>query len=575
MNLTIPFLPGPAASLSPFAPEALDSEQQEFRGAIRDFARQELKPHREEIESLKPGLVRRLLKTTAEMGITGVDVPEEFGGLGFDWKLAAVVPDDLCECHSASFLVSLGVLTGIALLPVKLYGSPVQQQRILPGVAEGELVGAYCLTEPGSGSDALSSSSVARRQPDGGFLLSGRKQFITNANFADYYIIFARVLEGAERADRKSLSAFIVPREVPGLTVGPEETKMGLKGSSTASLTFDQSPLGPEALLGRVGEGADIALVTLDVGRLKLGMMNLGLSRRCLEEALAYTVEREQFGTPVRGFGAIRRKLAWMGQRLLLLESTAWRVAGIMDERIAGREGREAAEAIGGLALETSIVKILGSETLWLASDHALQCLGGYGFCEEYPLAAVVRDTRVDRIYEGTNEINRQVILVSYLRALLEGRMDLRRMLREYPAKLGRPGPNKTLHALRRLTLVLMDAAVAHWGQDLGLEQQAGEDLADLLIQTYALECAALRVEQYWDRIKDPRLAGLLLRLAACQTGLDCLAPAHRLLAALPWDSGLRGRALGLLMAARPEEDVYELSDRVVGLMTRHGHWAI
>jgi alkylation response protein AidB-like acyl-CoA dehydrogenase len=568
MNIAYPELLGLDDQQAPFAPEALNQEECEFRGAIRDFALQELAPLRAEIDKQPLGLMRQLLQKSADMGIMGVDISEEYGGLGMSWKLSSIVPEDLSECQNASYLVSIGAATGIALLPIKLYGTAKQKSQYLPAIAEGKLIGAYCLTEPGSGSDALSARALAIKRKDGSFILSGQKQFITNAAFADYYVVFARVSESTI-ADKRSLSAFLVLRDTNGVEVASEENKMGLKGSSTASVIFTDTKIPAEALLGNVGEGADIALVTLDMGRLKLGMMDLGLCRKSLDETIKYVNDRKQFGATIGSFGAIRAKLAWMGQRLFALESTAYSVSGSLDKSLDGKSGRAAAAAISEYALESSIVKVFGSESLGLVADHALQCFGGYGFCEDYPLASIVRDTRVDRIFEGSNEINRQVICGNILRALLQGRMPLRETLQSSN------DTNSRFDKLRQVFLRLLDAAVYRWGQDLILKQQAAEDFADMAIAIYTMECSTRRMKHFHDKMQDPLLAENLFALQFWNTWQDISSLSQRLMPGLNLADLESGQISSLLAESIPQDDPYKLADRSAVLLTSSGKWAV
>jgi alkylation response protein AidB-like acyl-CoA dehydrogenase len=495
----------------PLAPEGLDDTRCQFRDSVRAFAREHLAPHTPALETLDLPLTRRLLDDCAAQGLCAIDIPEVHGGLELGWVTAVASSEWLAECRSASFMVSLGAVTGIGLLPILLYGTADQQARWLPAIADGRLKGAYALTEPGSGSDALAADCRAEPVP-GGWCLTGRKQYISNAGFADYFIVFAQapVRDGG---GTRGLAAFLVARDTAGLSVGPEEHKLGLKGSSTAALVLEQAVVPEDSLLGRVGEGPAIALCTLDLGRLKLGFMDLGFCRLALADALRYTEDRRQFGVAIAGLEAIQGKLAGMAVHILALESLAWRVLGLLEARMHAQgpraEGRRAAAVLEGLALETSLVKILGSESLFQVADQALQCLGGYGFIEDYGLARVARDTRVDRIFEGTNEINRQVVLGQLLKGALEGTLDL------VDGDPGSAAPEAgdtafagaVLNALRAGLKRLLDRAITAWGQDLALHQQAGEDLADLALAVYALDSALLRVIHHRAAFRD-RAAG-------------------------------------------------------------------
>ncbi|MCA9782846.1 MAG: acyl-CoA dehydrogenase family protein [Calditrichaeota bacterium] len=564
---------GPA----PLAPEALDDSQREFRQTLCQFASEQLAPRRADLENFDLALTRQLLDQCAELGLCAVDIPEAHGGLELGWITAVASSEYLAECRSASLMVSLGAVTGIGLLPILLYGTEEQKARWLPGVASGELKGAYALTEPGSGSDALAASS--RAVVDGEhWVITGRKQYITNAGFADYFIVFAQ----ARSSEGQGFSAFFVPRDTPGLSIGLEEHKMGLKGSSTAPLILEEVRVPLDHLIGQVGEGTAIALVTLDLGRLKLGLMDLGLSRVCIRDTVRYTGERRQFGTAIANFEALQGKLAAMGSRLLALESMAWRVLGLLADGMgtgdARLHGREAAVVLESLALESSMVKIHGSESLFRISDAGLQSLGGYGFIEEYGLAGIFRDNRVDRIFEGTNEINRQVIVGNLLRAALEGQLTLRNGDRETPALPGDPpglAPAlDVLHRVRRAFCTLLDAAITAWGQDLALRQLAGEDLADLATTVFALDSACLRVRHWHREFKDPHCVMHALGLLACESLAEARHCAARLRAGLGDAGAIADEALTALDVHRDAQlNPYALSRALAHSLAQHGGW--
>ncbi len=556
-----------------FCPEQLDEEQRLFRDTIHSFARERLFPLREQIESLDLDLTRSLIRECAELGLCGVDIPDEHGGLDMGYASTVLSSEFLAECGSASFMVSLGAVTGIGLLPILLYGTPEQREQWLPGIASGELMGAYCLTEPGSGSDALAARSRARLEGNE-WILDGRKQYITNAGFADYFIVFAQADEGK----RKGFSAFLVPRETDGLSVGREEHKMGIKGSSTGPVVFEGLRLPADHLLGQVGEGAAIALVTLDMGRIKLGLMDLGLGHLSIRDALLYTAERRQFGTRIHNFGALRGKLARMASRQLALESLCYRVIGLLEEGMQAlskdrrQDGRSQAEVLEDLALEGSMVKVLGSETHGRIVDDCLQCFGGYGFIEDYGIAGRYRDTRIDRIFEGSNEINRQVITGNLLKAALEGRFPLRRALSGWKDPGRETDPVVRARELSRgLLLGALDAAICAWGQDLALRQQAAEDLADLCITFCALDSMVLRKEHAGPALADPALFRSALVLTAGESLDACQQHGGRLLAALGEAGQRLQKLLEEMLACRARLDSYSATEDLAARLIAHG----
>jgi alkylation response protein AidB-like acyl-CoA dehydrogenase len=348
-----------------------------------------------------------------------VDIPERFGGLGLRKTTSMLVSERGALC--ASFSVSWGAHTGIGTLPIVYYGTEEQKQRYLPRLATGEWLAAYALTEPESGSDALAAKTRAVRQSDGSYRLTGTKQFITNAGFADLFTVFAKV-------DAEQFTAFLVERSRPGVGTGPEEEKLGIRGSSTRPLILEDVPVGADAVLGRVGQGHKIAFNTLNIGRFKLGAGSVGAAKDCLQVALDYAKQRRQFGRPIASFGMIQRKLADMATRIYVADSMSYRTAGLMD---AAAEAIDPAapdagerllrESVEEYTIECSVLKVFGTETLDFVADESLQVLGGYGFTADYPVERHYRDARINRIFEGTNEINRLIIPATLIKRIGRG----------------------------------------------------------------------------------------------------------------------------------------------------------
>jgi alkylation response protein AidB-like acyl-CoA dehydrogenase len=515
-------VPGGSFLLAPvvgpiFTRETFSDEQREIDRMVREFARGEILPRREELQEHDEALTRELLRHAAELGLTAIDIPEEYGGLGLDKTTSALVVEALTTGMSASWVVTFSCHVGIGSLPIVFFGSDLQKERFLPGLGSAELLGAYALTEPGAGSDVNTLATTATPTEDGsGFVLDGTKQFVTNGGWADVYVVFA-ALQG------RGVTAFLVEKGTPGLTPGPEEHKLGIRGSSTTSVELDGVRIPAENLLGEPGGGLEIALNILNVGRFKLGAADLGGCKASIDLATGYALERLQFGQPIAYFEAIRKKLAEMVVRTYMLDGVIYRTVGLMDQRIARLDAgdpdlhRRSCAALEEYAIEASIAKVLGSETMSLVADQGIQIYGGYGFIEEYPLAAAYRDTRIDRIFEGTNEINRMVVYGYFLRKALMEELPLREAVREWDAPVAPAGPLgwevAALETGRRLTVKCLFEAISRYGQDLRNEQVVGEDLADLAIGYYAASSAVNRLLQLGETALRDRVHRALARL--------------------------------------------------------------
>jgi alkylation response protein AidB-like acyl-CoA dehydrogenase len=501
-----------------FTRERFSDEQREIDRMVREFARDRVAPHRDDLDKLDRELTLRLLRESAELGLTGVDVPEEHGGMALDKTTSALVVEALTTGGSASWIVTFSAHVGIGTLPIVFFGTEDQKQRYLPRLATGEWLSAYALSEPGSGSDVAELDTTARPTDDGkAYLLNGTKQWVTNGGWADLYIVFAS-LEGAGN------TAFLVERGFDGLSQAAEEHKLGIKGSSTVALNLDDVRVPKENLLGEPGSGLAIALNILNVGRFKLGAADLGGCKGLITEAVGYALERLQFGQPIAFFEAIRRKFADMVVRTFMLDSAIYRTVGMMDARIsaldpaAPNHGRQVMDALEEYAIENSIAKILGSETMSKVADHGVQIYGGYGFSEEYPMARAYRDCRIDRIFEGTNEINRMVIYGYFLKKALTEQLPLRDAERTWAGEHGESDPRlpwevQSLDVARRLIVKSLFEAISVYGQDLRNAQVLGEDLADLLIGYFAASAAVNRLLQLDEKLRQERSYQALGRL--------------------------------------------------------------
>ncbi|WP_314002128.1 acyl-CoA dehydrogenase family protein [uncultured Paenibacillus sp.] len=486
-------------------PEDLTEEQRMFAETTSDFVEREILPVDEQIEKLDYGLTVKLMRKAGELGLLGADVPEAFDGLGLDKISSTLIGERLSK--ASSFALSVGAHVGIGTLPIVYFGTPEQKRNYLPDLASGRKIAAYCLTEPSSGSDALGAKATARLTEDGGaYILNGAKQFITNAGFADIFIVYAKV-------DGKEFSTFIVERTMEGVGFGPEEKKMGIKGSSTRPLILEDVRVPAENLLWEVGKGHLIAFNILNIGRFKLAVGCLGAAKEAIEISAKYANERQQFGRPISSFPLIGRKLAEMNTRTYVLESMVYRTAGLMDAGLAGIDhnspeaGALSAKAIAEYALEASINKVFGSEALDFVADEGVQIHGGYGYIQEYKIERIYRDSRINRLFEGTNEINRLLIPGTLIKRAMKGELPLLQKAQALQAELLELVPGRQfdgvleeethlLSMAKKIFLMAGGGAVRKFGVRLEQEQEALSHLADIMIQIYAMESALLRTKK-------------------------------------------------------------------------------
>jgi alkylation response protein AidB-like acyl-CoA dehydrogenase len=488
------------------APERFTEEQRLYYRTAQQFARERVLPKAAQIERKDNALLRQLLRDAGELGLLMIDIPEAYGGLGLDKTTSLLVAEakSILGAWSSTF----GAHTAIGTLPIVWFGSEQQKRKYLPKMATGEWVGAYALTETGSGSDALAAKTRAVLSPDGRhYLLTGAKQFITNAGFADVFVVFAKI-------DGAKFTAFIVERGTPGLSVGPEEHKMGIRGSSTCSLILENAVVPVENVLGEIGKGHKIAFNILNIGRLKLGSSVLGGMKYQLEHVLKYAQERKQFDAPIFSFGLIREKFARMATWTYAVESMAYRTSGLIDARLATEDGkaadydRKTIAAIEEYAIEASILKVFGSEAVGMVVDEAVQIHGGYGFIEDFPVARAYRDARINRIFEGTNEINRLLITGMLLkRALARGLplFDFAQAIESELSSQALPGTRgrdalarEALCAeyLKRLAVYPLKLAAEAFGTEIERRQPVLAWIADIVMDAFALDSMIARARQ-------------------------------------------------------------------------------
>jgi alkylation response protein AidB-like acyl-CoA dehydrogenase len=487
-----------------FTPERLNDEQRMIVQTVKEFVANEVLPALDRLEQKDWGLARELVKRAAALGLLGVDVPEAFGGLQLDKTTSMLVSEWMAQ--SASFGATYGAQVNLMVLPLTLFGSDDQKRRYLPKLLSGELIGAYCLSEPGSGSDALGAKARARRQADGSFILNGEKMWITNGGFADVYIIFAKVIDdGGEH-----FSAFIVERAFPGVSSGKEEHKMGLHGSSTTPVILQDVHVPAENLLGEIGKGHKIAFNVLNFARFKLGAMCVGGAQGAIGEAARYAGQRKQFGQPIASFGAIKHKLGEMIVQAYAMESLVYRTAGLIDARIEStpHDAADQSAALATLeeyAIEASIAKVAASEMLDFVLDENIQIHGGNGFVRDYPAERHYRDSRVNRIFEGTNEINRLLIPTMLARRATKGTPAViaaaTALQAELAAASSSPSPDdstlaaegRIVEGQKKAALLVFGTAMQTYGPALANQQEVLMHVANMLMDVFAGESAVLR----------------------------------------------------------------------------------
>lgn len=506
------FLYQPSEAETIFTPEDFTEEHRMIAKTAKRFLESEVRPRNEELEKQDFGLVRNLLDQAGELGLLAHSIPEKYGGLGLDKISKGLVGEALGP--AGGYGVAHSNHTCIATLPITYFGTEEQKERYLPKLASGEYIGAYCLTEPNAGSDALAAQTTAKLNDSGShYLLNGTKMFITNAAFSDTFIVYAKV-------NGTDFTAFIVEKDFPGLSLGAEEQKMGIKGSSTRAVIFEDCEVPVENLLGEVGKGHVIALNVLNLGRYNLGSATMGAAKYGLELALKYTKERRQFGRAIADFTATQEKIADMALRIYASESLQYRTAGYLEEALGGLYDSQdigvTAKRMMEYATECAVCKIYGSETLDFIADEALQLHGGYGFIKEYKIEQMYRDSRINRIFEGTNEVNRLLIPGNLLKAFTKGTVALDEIIKQAVAEIKAPKVEsigvisreiEAVHAMRRVFLLCTGLALKNYGAKISEEQEVLMKLADIGLHLYAAESAVSRTAKAVKRDGEERQA--------------------------------------------------------------------
>ncbi|MBM7694444.1 alkylation response protein AidB-like acyl-CoA dehydrogenase [Peribacillus deserti] len=488
-----------------FTPEDFTDEQVMIAKTTDEFVANEVMPVVENLENHEFEHSVRLLKEAGELGLLGADVPEEYGGLGLDKVSSALIAEKMSR--AGGFSISHGAHVGIGSLPIVLFGNENQKQKYLPALATGEKLAAYALTEPGSGSDALGAKTTAKLNAEGThYVLNGEKQWITNAGFADVFVVYAKI-------DGEHFSAFIVEREYPGVSTGAEEKKMGIKSSSTRTLILQDAMVPKENLLGEAGKGHIIAFNILNIGRYKLGVGAVGGSKRAFELTVQYANQRQQFKTPISSFNLTREKLATMASKIYAAESSVWRTVGLFEDRMSRltdeeiNNGKAVADSIAEYAIECSLNKVFATEVLDYVADEGVQIHGGYGFMAEYEIERAYRDSRINRIFEGTNEINRLLVPGTYIRKAMKGELplfqkaqalqeELMMLMPEEPGEEPLAQEKHLVKNAKKIGLLAAGLAAQKFGKALEKEQEILVNIADIVSLAYSMESAVLRTEK-------------------------------------------------------------------------------
>jgi len=492
-----------------FIPEEFTEDQKMMAAATKEFVEKELDPHRERFEKKDYKLTEDCMKKAGELGLLGIGVPTEYGGMGMPFNTSVLICDKISGANG-SFSTAFGAHTGIGTLPIQLYGDEKQREKYLPKLASGEWMGCYCLTEPGAGSDANSGKTKAVLTEDGKhYLITGQKMWISNAGFADVFIVFARI------EDDKNITGFILEKGMEGITLGEEEHKLGLNSSSTRQVFFNEVKVPAENMLGGRGNGFKIAMNALNVGRIKLSAAVLDACRRVTTLSTSYANERIQFGIPISKFGAIKHKLADMAVRTYAIESATYRAGADIEKNIKKliSEGMDHQKAhlkgIEEYAIECSIVKVLGSETIQFCSDEGIQIYGGMGYSSDAPMEAAYRDARIARIYEGTNEINRMLLVGMILKKAMKGQLDIMGPAMKVAEDLmsipsfDKPDDSvlftiekEQVKKMKKAILMCAGKAAQHFAMNIEKEQEVLMHIADMIIAVYSVESTLLRTEK-------------------------------------------------------------------------------
>jgi len=550
------FLIGESTPEDVFTPEDFTEQHLLIAQTAEEFANKEIVPNIDKMEHKDFSITRELVRKAGELGLSGVDVPEAYGGMQMDKVTSAIIADRIAKY--GGFSTTWGAHTCIGTLPIVYFGTDEQKKKYLPGLASGETVGAYALSESSSGSDALNCRTQAKLSADGKFyLLNGEKMWITNAGFADLFIVFAKV-------NGEKFTAFIVERGFPGFAVGTEEHKMGIRGSSTCPLILNDCKVPVENVLGEIGKGHHIAFNVLNVGRFKLGAGCIGSARNCIEGAIAYAKQRKAFGKTISDFGLIREKLANIAAGIFTGEAMAYRAVGMMDAAIeqlgpAHEDMTQVRKVIDEYAVECSILKVWGSEFISYVVDEAVQIYGGYGFVEEYSAERNYRDVRVNRIFEGTNEINRLVITGFLLKRAISGQLPLMAAIRKLMDEV-LSGPSdemtegllaserKLVAAAKKIGLFAAGVATQKHMQAIQDQQEIMGAIANMTIETYAMESAVLRAQKLAARIGETSTGHAIAMTRVYMSGaMDRIESAAKMVIAACADGDMLRSQLAIL----------------------------
>jgi alkylation response protein AidB-like acyl-CoA dehydrogenase len=571
-----------------FTPEDFTEQHRLIGQTAEEFAVNEILPNVEKMEHKNFSITRDLLKKAGELGLSGVEIPEAYGGLEMDKVTAAVIADHIAKY--AGFATSWGGHTGIGTLPIVYFGTEDQKQKYLPRLAAGEMVGAYALSESSSGSDALNCRARAELSKDGKhYIINGEKMWITNAGFADLFTVFAKV-------DGEKFTAFLIEKTFPGLSIGTEEHKMGIRGSSTCPVILNDCRVPVENVLGEIGKGHVIAFNILNVGRFKLGAMCVGGARVSLENAVAYAKQRKAFNKVIADFGLVREKLANMATLIFVGEALVYRTVAMMDVALAevDKSGADAAKetrkAIEEYAVECSIIKVWGSEMIDYVVDETVQTYGGYGFVEEYPAERAYRDSRINRIFEGTNEINRLIITGILLKRAMSGQLPLmpaiKKLMDEVLAgpsvgeELEGPlaGERKLVTQAKKLGLFVSGSATQKYMQAIQDQQEIMGAMADMTIETYAMESATLRAQKIVERQGEAAAALpiAMTRVYLSQAMDKIEAAAKKIIAAVAEGDMLRTQLAVLRRLAKHEPfNTIELRQQIAQKVIERGKYTL
>jgi alkylation response protein AidB-like acyl-CoA dehydrogenase len=547
-----------------FTPEDFTNEQRLIGKSAEEFGLGELAPIRDELAELNGELLTSLLRKAGELGLLSTDMPEIYGGSELD-KVSSVLVTERINQGIGGFLLAYGVQTGIGSLPIVFFGSPEQKKRYLPKLATGEMIGAYALTEPAHGSDALTAETTAVLSDDGKYyILNGQKQFISNAGFCDLILTYAQV-------DGTKFTGFIVERKWDGVSVDEEEVKMGMHGGSTRSVIFQDVKVPVENVLGEIGRGHIVALNTLNIGRYKLGAATVGVAKFLLADAIKYAKTRIQFGRPLSDFGLIKQKIAEMVIKIYVNESLGYRIAGLLDLLLEGIDpskedaGQKTGEALRKYALECSVNKVFGSEVLDYVVDECVQIMGGYGYIQDNMIESGYRDSRINRIWEGTNEINRLLIVDRLMKAAMKGELPLIDVIKKVTGELMSFRPSlseeegvlekekKMVSMAKKIGLLAAGAATQKYMEKLAGEQEVVALMADIIIEIFAMESALLRALKKFKKEGEEKAA---IHIAATQVFINDSFPkvdlmARQIFATVSEGEELRTQLMALKKLAR------------------------